>query len=356
MLGNIYEAKPKYELWEKLLFDKITDIRLNENVNVIVDLKQVYRKIFRSSFVLDSIENSYLEVVTEEIVADIIGIISHYRNFFAKTCGKYTKFYFVYSEKECEYFKNIFPEYKEDYYFKYFKDPENMDKIKLSKRITKALKFVLNLIPNAEYIDSSDFDELVYMKYIVESSKQNEFNLILSNDELIYSLLNYHTYALDMKGVDTHCITNKNVYDILSAPAQFSHSLYIILMSITGIKKYSIPGIYGHKYLKTVKLIEELLKNNYLENSRYLVFPLIKEQLDSNIKILKPLIENFDTVKFNFDLFNFDKVLNENRIAIYNKFVKNNPIVSVKTFEELNQRVFRNFPLNINHLLKGELL
>ena len=39
-----------------------------------------------------------------------------------------------------------------------------------------------------------------YIKYIIEKSNTNELNVLLTNDPIMYQLLNKHTVALSLKG------------------------------------------------------------------------------------------------------------------------------------------------------------
>lgn len=41
------EAKPKYEKLDELLNDQLQDIRFSNQVNIIIDLKEVFKKFFR---------------------------------------------------------------------------------------------------------------------------------------------------------------------------------------------------------------------------------------------------------------------------------------------------------------------
>ena len=154
MLFNIYEGKPRYSLLDDLLKEPLNDITIGTNVNVIVDLKQVYRKMFRNSIEIESTDPEYLKLEVERITSDIIGIVSHYRNYFYKY-GKKSKFYFVYSEKECALLQQLNPDYKKEYYEKYFNSEENKEKIKLLKRCNKALKIMITgYLPGCFYIES----------------------------------------------------------------------------------------------------------------------------------------------------------------------------------------------------------
>ena len=92
------EAKPKHEHLDEILEDQLQDIRFSNQVNIIVDLKEILRKFFRPDIDAEIIPRRQL---LEEISADIINTIGHYRNYFYKK-GKYTTFYILYSKEKCE--------------------------------------------------------------------------------------------------------------------------------------------------------------------------------------------------------------------------------------------------------------
>ena len=106
------EAKPKYEKLDELLEEYIQDIRLSNQVNIIIDLKEILKKFFRPDVTSDNFSHRAL---IEEISSDIINTVGHYRNYFYKK-GKYTNFYFLYSYEKCEKLIAENPNYKKDYY------------------------------------------------------------------------------------------------------------------------------------------------------------------------------------------------------------------------------------------------
>ena len=92
------EAKPKYTKLDELLEMYLNDIRFSNQVNIIVDVKELIRKFFRPDIIID---NRNRRSLIEEISSDIINTLGHYRNYFYKK-GKYTTFYFLYSFDKCQ--------------------------------------------------------------------------------------------------------------------------------------------------------------------------------------------------------------------------------------------------------------
>ena len=142
------EAKPKYEKLDELFEPYILDIRFSNQVNIIVDLKEIAKKFLRP----DVIASNPRSALIEEISSDMINVISHYRNYFYKK-GKYTTFYFLYSFEKCEELKKKNPNYKETYYEKYFDNEEA--KVSLIKNSIKVVEKVISVVPNAFFIETS---------------------------------------------------------------------------------------------------------------------------------------------------------------------------------------------------------
>ena len=347
MLFNIYEGKPRYSLLDDLLKDPLNDITIGANVNIIVDLKQVYRKMFRNSIEIENTDPEYLKLEVERITSDIIGIVSHYRNYFYKY-GKKSKFYFVYSEQECSLLQQLNPDYKKEYYEKYFNSEENKEKIKLLKRCNKALKIMISgYLPNCYYIESSDFDEMAYFKYIIEESSDSDLNIILSNDENTYQLVNIkNTYCLTLAGLDTKAVSKKTLYSILDIKEDLNPGLYKVLLALSGNSRYSISGVGGYGFKRGAKLLKRLIDNGTLQNTEYLIFPLKDGDLTEE-QIIK--------ATNNFDVFTCDKIYNENKILIAKKFISYKKLINDDEVNELNAQVFRNYPLDTAKLLRGTM-
>lgn len=354
MLGNIYEAKPRYELLDELLEDYIENIQFTNNVNVIIDLKQVYRKIFRSSYVLDSLENSYLAMEAQRIASDIINIIGHYRNYFYKR-NKYSTFYFLYSDNECDVLKEINKDYKKDYYEKYMNSEEYKDKIILLKKTTNALKTIINMLPNCFFINTTEFDEYIFTKYIINLNKTNELNVVLSNDENMFQLVNNNTVCLTISGLDTKCVNTKNLFEFFDINTKINSGLFPYVLAISGNKKYSIPGVKGYSFKKSVQFIEYLVENKLIQNTRYETFELKREFVNEDIKIQKNILEHFDIIKNNYEIFSLNKLYFENVALLGKYFNKVHKIYSINELKSINNSIFTNYPLDLQKILKGEL-
>lgn len=346
------EAKPKYEKLDELLDSYLNDIRFSNSVNIIVDLKEVFRKFFRPDITL---ENYTWKALIEEISSDIINIVGHYRNYFYKK-GKYSNFYFLYSKTKSAKLLEENPDYKKEYYEKYFN--ENDDKTKIMSKVALVVEKVLNAIPHCIFLDTSKFDELVYLKYILSSVRENEMTILLTNDDLLFQCLSKNVFGLNIKGIKSQLLTTKNCIEILTKKEEynFSSNMIPLLLSISGSKKNSLDSIPSFGLLKASNIIKKLLEEDKLIDSDSVKFPIEFSKLNENNKMEKMLIDNREKLIKNYNFIRQDEMLYSNKLVISNDFIKRPKDGSASFFADLNAKIFSMFPLQIEMILKGEHL
>ena len=347
------EVKIKYDHLDSLLSDRLVDIRLGNSVNVIVDLKEVFRKFFRPNVLAEEFATKNM---IEEMSSDVIGIIGHYRNYFYKK-GKYTSFYFLYSRGECEVLREKYPDYKKEYYQKYFYDPEYEQKTKVIRKSVEVADRVIAHVPNATFIDTTRFDEFVVAKFLVKKTPSSELNVILSNDEMMMQLVNKHTFVLNMKGIKTALIEPSNVLSkITEKDTTVSVNLLPLVLSIAGVDKYSLDNIHGMGTIKALRAVEHLIAKGKLLDVEYVDFPLKLETLDAKDRMEAPLLENYEKLKRTYELIKSDDVLYTHPVDIAVLFNKAKPVYTWDYFLELNSKVFFNHPISLEMMLRGESL
>lgn len=347
------EVKVKYEVLDELLKEQLQDIRFSTNVNVIIDVKEVVKKFFRKDL-FPTIGTH--EMIIQEIVADMVNIIGHYRNYFFKQ-GKYSTFYCLYSKKENSTFKEIYPEYKRYHYEKYFTDPEESEKIALVKKSMVAFEKIVNSVPNSFFIDTSEFDEMIVAKHIISRTLPNELNVILSDDELMFQLLNEHTFILNLKGVLTKILDSKNAVSILiKRESELSSNMIPLLLTMSGVKRYSLNGIPNVALLKSESMIKSLIKRGVIMDSEYFKFPIEVEKLDPANKMDLRLLENYDQLSRDYSIITGNDILYSNELRISQLLNGHKKVGSKSYFLELNSKIFNTFPIQLDMLMKGETL
>lgn len=347
------EEKVKYEALNLLIEDIFSDIRFSKQVNVIVDLKEVFKKVFRPDVFPENIQSPGR--LTEEITSDILGIISHYRNYFYKH-GKYSSFYFLYSSYECENLKKIFPDYKKDHYEKYYHDPSIL---KIKSKVIKVLSNFIPYIPNCSYIDCSKFDDVAVVKTLKNKIAENQFTLLLTNDLFWFQALNpVNMFALNCKGIKSKLIRGNNAIKEATTieKPKFSSNLLPLVLAIQGNKNYSLPKIRGIGPIRAYEIVNFLLKNGKIQDIEYLSFPLQYEILDSSHRYEKVLKDNFEELKKNYEIVSCTDLIYANETEIMQYFNTPKKVITANQLMDINAKLFPNFPINLDMLLRGETL
>ena len=349
MIGAIFEAFPKYEFLDEKLTEPLTNIKYSSNVNLIVDLKSIIRKCYRTD--VNSITYDH-KIVVEDISSSILNLIGHYRNYFYKF-SKYTTVYFLYSEHECEALKALYPDYKKYYYDKYFRNTDEFKYLnRIIKSVVKQVRIVCKYLPSVYYVETSKLDEFVYFNYLIRYVvNKNDVNILLSSDPVMYQAMNRNTYAIDLKGNNSSIVTELNVIKYLTGKdTEISGNLLNLLLSLSGDEQYSINKINGYGYKKSFAIIKKLFDDQKLVDKTYLSYPAGVMNTIEITKENKQLLEANYKVIFPIQL----QLQNDPILSTAFTFVKNK--VTMKQFKELNERIYLLYPLNLNAILKGEQL
>lgn len=349
------EAKPKYEKLDELLEPYLINILFSNQINIIIDLKELLKKFFRPDITIDN----YVEkILLEEISSDILNTIAHYRNYFYKK-GKYSNFFLLYSKRQCSEFVNEFSKYKEDYYAKYFNNEED-PKVDIIRRVVSAVEKVVEVIPNAFFYDTSDFDEFLAAKYIISNKNKNELCIILSNDQMFYQLVSNNVIILNLKGIKTELINPDNVIkNIINEKDEvnitISNNLLPLVFALSGIKKYSIKNIPGFAVKKSIKLLEKLKAEGKVDDLPSINIPIDFSKL-GDTKLENELKNNAEIISKNYSLIRGDEIYAKNKIKLSSQILfTKKEIGTALLFRQLNSNVFTLFPLLIDMLLKGEM-
>ncbi len=349
MIGAMFEANIKYETLDRLLKPILTNVKYSDNVNVIIDLKSILRKAYRTD--VNSIVSEQ-RIAVEDMTSCLVNLIGFFRNYLYKS-GKYSTFYVVYSTGKCDEMLAADPGYKKHYYDKYFDDKgeyENIDNI--CRSAVKQFATICKYLPHAIFVDSSKLDEFCYINYIVRKKvNQNDINILMSDDPILFQTLNNRTFALDIKGASTKLIAESNVIEYLTKQAHpFGGNLLGLIIAIAGNELYGIDGIDGYGYKKAAKIISRLVGDGKLVDKTYMIYPNDAMMASDAVKA------NAERVRKNYGLaFPIEQYI-RNEVTIAGDLIQHKPIVTKAQFNELNQRMFLMYPLNIGFLLKGEKL
>lgn len=366
------EAKPKYEKLDELLESKMTDIRFSNQVTMIIDLKDILRKFFRPDL---SAKNYPTKVLIEEISADVLNTIAHYRNYFFKR-GKYTNFYILDSMKRSPELDEYYEGYREEFYSKYidiedkpgenisraeFENmlPENEYKRYICGKVRSVVSIVSKMFPHVYPIDTSDYGDLVYSKLIIENIKSNELVFILSNDQIMFQLVSNNVSVITPKGIKSEFITDKNIYQLQSKKddmtTELSVGLYPLVLALAGVKKYSIKNVRGIGFYKGITLLESLIEKEKIVNAGSIAVPIEYSKLDKNDKLEKIFLENQELIDLNYNIIRGDLFLNKNKKLLISKITADHQRrYSIDEIKRLNEKIFVTVPIQLDMLLRGE--
>ena len=212
------------------------------------------------------------------------------------------------------------------------------------------------LLPNVTFIDTSKCDEFVYAKYINSLIPENEITLILSNDDVFFQLINNHTFVINIKGIKSDLLTEKNCIPIITKKDEFNFSTALLpfILSLSGSKKYSYKSIPSVALIKACNITDHLLKDNKLVDAASIKFPVDFSTLNPKNKLEKLLIDNKDQITNNYIRITADDILYKNKILMSGDLVKNKYANCKSYLLEINSKTFTMFPLQLDMILKGE--
>lgn len=359
--------KIRYEKLEELFRNTIPTDRRTEGcqVNIFVDLAGIIKQLYNPSLL------EHFRFLKEEdrivISSEIINIIGHYRHFFTSRKRMYSRFFFYFSYAKSPYHVDIYPDYKKDYYDK----RNNMNNAtfgtlsRILRYNMKIIKSVLNYIPNAYFIDMGGVEPAIVPHYIISEivDDDNDFNLILANDDLYYQdlFLRERTYILELRGSEkTPLIYKENLLDYLldgnkkdssDFPNVFPQDILIMDGMVTH-KDYSIKSIGRRGYSTAMGAIDKLTDRDILGENNYTL-----ERLQDLAEDMFPgNTDNQELYRKHLAIVNHQDYMNKNFEQIQNKIesqtidLDNNPELM-----KLNEQVYHRYPLNLQFIMEGEV-
>ena len=312
--------------YEKLnsLFENVVDFRQykGRQMNIYVDIQSVIKQLY-SPETLDILQ--YIKAEDRMMItSEIVNIVGHYRHYFASRCNMFTRFYFFYSFSGSHYHKELYPEYRSEYYSKRnsMRDPVfgGMNKTVLNNMRT--IKLIMKYIPNAYFVDMAKIEPSLLPNFVIrELAEPEDLNMILSNDELFYQDLNIsdNVFMLEMRGSEkSRLIHSDNVIESLlsgtkKTPDEFMEvdsSLIKVIQSMTSHKNYSLNSVARKGNSTAIALINKLivegkldpLQSNNIDYRDDIASLLFKKEDDVNeFKIRNRLLDHDYIVDVQFD-------------------------------------------------------
>lgn len=324
-----FKALPKYESLE-LNLPKIE----TNCLNVIVDLKVYLQPYYANMYRFTGEQN----VDVADVVSRIMSIISHYRNYFFRNKGIKTKFYVLNSKEKCANILGFHPTYKKRIYQKIDNATEYVKAC-----LNKALPLIENLVNYTEgciFVDTSDFDENCYIRYIVDTSP--EITLVLSKyPEAIMPVLNERAFVFET-------YSDRMLYYIYSKEAV---ARTLILGSQTyGIKSSHVSAERFDESWAPYIAQHQLLKADTLHNP--IDYEKAKSLITKQPTIARLIYIHKKDQDRAYTILSGAAFYHANKKIIETKLLDTHPKYSYAEYCEVND-LFGVNPLNVKGLLRG---
>lgn len=347
--------KMKYVDYDSLI-STLNFLSPSDKVSCFINLETVW-KYLTTTKDLEKKLISYPNFKTT-MVADIINIAAHYREFFRNN-GLDTKIYLyatsfnstIGSYNESKYNED----YRSYYYNKYNTNPNIVLLTEsLQEEILKNVKTILDFVPGVYMINSENIDSNL-VPYIVSNIEPERKNLIISGDILdtqYYYVKNFLATYIN-RGINTGLTVSYNPESyiailnktrVLTPQPEINNnsSFYSLILSCLGEKYRSILSIRGIGVKTIISMIKDGINNNIITantKSIEILKNIFKEDLQEDI------INNFKSI----DLFSRIDELNDSQIlSIKNQLIDR---VDINSLMKINKELFSESPLRIESLL-----
>lgn len=161
------------------------------------------------------------------------------------------------------------PTYKKEFYEKYFDSDERKHLFRTTVDAFKILKNEAMIDINENFLDSSLYneDELSFIKRHFRTKYNGKTAIVVTRDESFYG------YS------DIIALSPKELASGELAKGRSEPAYNKIILSMTGIEEYSIPGVPGVGKTTAMKIIKKIIDNGnyiyYIDNSsNQRVFPI----------------------------------------------------------------------------------
>lgn len=360
---GIFEARPNYQALGKILGPKLTDVTFSKNVNLIIDVKQLFRKAFRKGSGYDDIQSINAAMAVQSISSEIINVVGHYRNFIFKEYGKYTTAYLLYSTSTCKRILKDVPTYKSEYYTKYIYGTE-ADSIRpgIVIRCAAAIKMVCDRVPHCYFIDTSNFDEYAVARYITSKSQPSDLDIILSNDEAMLTMIGPRVCVLSAKGQlsklsdESSALENFLGSDYFGKSIGMSYHMIQTILAIAGDERCSLKPIPGVGLSGASKIVEKLISSESITDADHVDFPIKPEFLRGSSSVENKIISHINDMSKAYEIIGGRHIMliNEEPIAELLIGCSKKAPIDKRLYMDINSKAFPDFPVNFEMLMKGE--
>lgn len=336
-----------------------------KKVTLYFDLYNLINRLYIKSNNPSDEEVLFLSKNKYLLASHLIGVVAHYRRYFATRRGLLSDYYFYYNTQIPKYENSIIPTFQTSYFNKRFSEQSEFHKLnQLISENIRIFKMIVEYIPNAYLIDSEDINKSLVPYHFINRFKEDKsnINIVVSSYkyEMLNSVFNEETYFLDIKQSENtkFLIPDLESTDLIdnfvdknNKSLNISYYLLPYLFTLTGYDKYDVPSIGRYGQVKAIKLIENCLESSILSNE-ILYHPELFLQEISKVKLSESQFEN---LKKNIKIFYLPEIYNQ--VTANDKLKFDMCKVDYYDYEglmETNKLYFERNPINIDDLFLTE--
>lgn len=321
-----------------------------KRINIYINLDDLYHRIHRPYTELEFQTTG--QTVSKEIVSNLLNLIAHYKNWAAKEHMQAIIF-LLYTTSTV--FKNAVRITGYRKYFNQINNAANMDFYHINSAITggyNILQVMTKYVHNAYAIDTS-YLEPSMVPLFLSREYPAEFNLLVSRDEYDFQYVSFSNWAIVVpKGDQSTLVTKGNLWEnicernAIDEPVQFHPELFIWAKTIIGDKYRSIPKLTRTGWKTVVRYLRDVSSRDSSD-----------ETLELQLRELSRFIDGkkIEHTNFNNNLYctsvkeQVDAMLDSDRAIITHQIVD---MEDTRALQEVNQTVFREYPIELNKLLR----
>jgi hypothetical protein len=352
MLENLINLrKTKYIFLDEILKPKINP--KTTNINFFIDVRSLLKIIYNPN-----IMEAFLSLNTDEkwlISSELLNIAAHYRHYCYTRLGKYSTFYYFWSDKECKSLIKQNLEYKMNFYRKYLSKVGTFEVInKLIEKNIKLSSKISEYLPHIYFINSDIEEPNTVPYHFIKKASDEDTNILLTNDKTIHQLIAYNpnNIIMTMSGDSSKTYLPEELLASIKEDTKLVPHFYSYILSISGCESYNIKNVRNYGLFRALDFLERCVSSGHLSNLRY-------DNLDSFLNdIKKDSRGNYisETIKNNFNLIDiktiYEKIPEVNKIKFFDDSIID--FTDSKSLRFVNDYYYKKYPLLLDFLMEGE--
>ena len=322
-----------------------------KTINIFINVDDFYHKLHRED--TDREFQTIGKNASKQVVSNLINLAAHYKHWAVKEHLSPT-IYLIYTSSNL--FRNSMTLSSYRSYYKKIINIDNPSFFYVNTAMLNSftiLQIITKYIPRVYAIDSNYVEPSTVPLYLSELTPA-DFNLLISKDEYDLQYVHFNKWGVIIpKGELSPFITGGTLWDYIRMKEKMDNKFYyhpetfIWAKAIIGDKYRSIPKLTRTSWKTVIKYIEEFSSIN---NDSIEILELQLKKLSEYVS--KKKIEDTD---FNNNLYCISVKQQLNSLMEVDKIMINQQLTDmedVKSLQQANNSIFKEFPLNLPFLLQ----